>query len=57
MGNVIAAPDELPQEFGLDEFIDYETQFQKSFADPIKSITDVIKWSLKKEAKLTFKGG
>jgi DNA polymerase elongation subunit (family B) len=55
-GYVIAAPDELPPEFGLDEYIDYEKQFQKSFADPIKSITDVIKWKLKKEAMLTFGG-
>jgi hypothetical protein len=47
----------LPPEFGLDEYIDYEKQFQKSFADPIKSITDVIKWKLKKEAMLTFAGG
>ena len=53
-GYVIAAPDELPPEFGLDEYIDYEKQFQKSFADPIKSITDVINWKLKKEAKLIF---
>jgi hypothetical protein len=32
--NVIASMDEMPKEFGLDEYIDREMQFSKSFEDP-----------------------
>ena len=41
---VIATPDELPIEFGLDKYIDRELQFDKSFLDPLRSITSVIGW-------------
>lgn len=44
--NVIATPTELPKEFGLDKYIDYDMQFDKAFLDPIKSITDVLGWDL-----------
>jgi hypothetical protein len=49
---VIATPDELPKEFGLDKYIDREKQFNKSFLDPIKSITDVIGWELEEKSTL-----
>ena len=42
--NVIAAPGKLPKELNLDKYIDYETQFQKSFVDPLKTIMDAIGW-------------
>jgi DNA polymerase elongation subunit (family B) len=42
--NVIAFPSELPKEFGLEKFIDYDTQFQKAFVEPIKIITESIGW-------------
>lgn len=44
--NVIASPVNLPKEFGLDKYIDYEMQFEKSFIEPLKKITDVLKWDL-----------
>jgi DNA polymerase elongation subunit (family B) len=44
--NVIASPGDLPTEFGLNEYIDYDLQFDKAFLDPIKSITDVLGWNL-----------
>lgn len=42
---VIAVPGrELPPQFGLDQYIDRTTQFEKGFLEPIKSITDAISW-------------
>lgn len=42
--NVIAAPKMLPKQLGLDRFIDYDLQFQKTFLDPISNILKVIGW-------------
>jgi DNA polymerase elongation subunit (family B) len=50
--NVIAILDEMPSEFKLENYIDYETQFQKSFLEPIKSITEVINWKIEKTSTL-----
>ena len=36
--NVFACPDELPAEFGLEQFIDYAKQFDKSFMDPLQHV-------------------
>jgi DNA polymerase elongation subunit (family B) len=56
--NVISCPSELPKEFGLERYIDYDTQFEKAFLDPIKSITDVLRWDLTNSATLEdFFGG
>lgn len=44
--NVIASTGQLPPELGLDKYIDYDTQFEKAFVEPIKSITDVLGWNL-----------
>jgi len=49
---VIAAPDVLPPEFGLDKYIDRELQFQKTFLEPLKSITEVIGWKTEHKATL-----
>jgi DNA polymerase elongation subunit (family B) len=43
---VIATADYLPKEFGLDALIDRNMQFEKSFLEPMKSITDVIGWNI-----------
>lgn len=48
--NVVAFSEELPVEFGLNKFIDYKIQFQKTFLDPLKQITDKINWELEREA-------
>jgi len=42
--NVIAISTVLPSEFGLEKYIDYDLQFDKSFLQPIKNILDVIGW-------------
>ena len=49
---VIATTDELPKALGLEDYIDREMQFNKSFLDPIKSITDVIGWELEEKSTL-----
>ena len=48
--NIIGSPGKLPAEFKIDEYIDYHTQFDKAFLDPIKSVTDVLKWDLDRGA-------
>tara|TARA_R100000234_G_scaffold5286_2_gene3830 strand:- start:114 stop:794 length:681 start_codon:yes stop_codon:yes gene_type:complete len=42
---IVAFPNSLPREFGLQEFIDYDTQFEKSFLEPIKNILEKIGWN------------
>ena len=49
---VIATPDELPIEFNLDKYIDRELQFNKSFLEPLKSITSIIGWDTEERATL-----
>ncbi len=49
---VIATPDELPVEFNLDKYIDRELQFDKSFLEPLRSITSVIGWEAEHRATL-----
>ncbi len=41
---VIATPGKLPKELNLDKYIDYDTQYEKAFVEPIKTILDVIGW-------------
>lgn len=50
--NVISCPDELPPEFGMEEYIDYDTQFEKSFIRPLDAILKVIGWEYEKKATL-----
>ena len=50
--SVIAVPEELPAEFKLDKYIDRELQFQKSFLDPLSSITEIIGWEVEERATL-----
>jgi hypothetical protein len=45
---VISYPGRLPKEFGLDKYIDYDVQFEKSFLEPIRVILDCMNWSAEK---------
>ena len=36
----------LPKEFGAHKKLDYDMQFEKSFVEPLKVITDKILWKL-----------
>ena len=49
---VVAFANVLPKEFDLHEFIDYNTQFEKAFLDPLKTILDTIGWSAEKKFTL-----
>jgi DNA polymerase elongation subunit (family B) len=49
---VISYPNRLPPEFGLDNYVDYDLQFEKSFLEPIKIILDCIGWSAEKTNSL-----
>ena len=49
---VISYPNRLPPEFGLQEYIDYDLQFEKAFLEPIKVILDQIGWSTEKTNSL-----
>ena len=44
--NVIAFMGELPKEFELHEKIDMDTQFEKSFVDPLEFIVKEINWQI-----------
>jgi hypothetical protein len=50
--NVIAFIQDFPKELGLDKYIDYDLQFEKSFIDPLKSILDSIGWKVEKTTSL-----
>lgn len=40
----------IPKEFGLDQYIDYEAQFQKSFVVPLNFILHKIGWEAEKSS-------
>jgi DNA polymerase elongation subunit (family B) len=50
--SVVSFPTRLPKEFGLQEYIDYDLQFEKTFLDPIKTILDCINWETEKQNTL-----
>jgi len=49
---VIATADFLPHEFNLDKYIDRDIQFDKSFMEPLRSITEVLNWDIDNKATL-----
>jgi DNA polymerase elongation subunit (family B) len=42
---VIGFPVTMPKEFDLQKYIDYDTQFKKTFLEPLRAITDAVGWS------------
>ena len=50
--NVISFIQYFPKELGLDKYIDYDLQFEKSFVEPLKSILDAIGWNVEKTVNL-----
>jgi DNA polymerase elongation subunit (family B) len=49
---VITFLNSLPNELDLHTYIDYDTQFEKTFLDPLKNILDVIGWNAEKQNTL-----
>jgi DNA polymerase elongation subunit (family B) len=50
--NVFACPNTLPKQLEMDQYIDYDTQFDKAFVEPIKTILDAIGWQVEKKPTL-----
>lgn len=50
--NVVAFSQVLPIELNLHKYIDYDTQFEKAFVEPLKIILDSIGWKTEKTSSL-----
>ena len=50
--NVISFIQDFPKELGLNKYVDYELQFNKSFIEPIKIILDCIGWNIERQNTL-----
>lgn len=50
--NVISITQFLPEEFGITKYIDYDVQFEKAYAHPLKSVLETINWSIEKQMTL-----
>ena len=49
---VISFPTRLPKEFDLQKYIDYDTQFEKTFLEPVTVILDCVGWKSEKQTTL-----
>ena len=50
--NVIACPGDLPKEFNLERYLNYDLQFEKSFLSPMEIILNAIGWSYEQRSTL-----
>jgi len=50
--NIISFIQDFPHELGIDKYIDYDLQFEKSFVEPLKAILDAIGWNVEKTVNL-----
>ena len=50
--NVIAFPDVLPEEFKLNNYVDYDKQFEKTFVEPLQLILNAVGWTAEEQASL-----
>lgn len=50
--NIIAFQETLPKEFNLDNYLDYNQQFEKAFETPLQNVLDCFGWTTKKINKL-----
>jgi DNA polymerase elongation subunit (family B) len=50
--NCVAMNGLMPKEFDLHRYIDYDTQFQKAFLDPLNTIVESLNWNTKPVATL-----
>jgi hypothetical protein len=50
--NVLSVLNVLPKEFGVEKYIDYDTQFEKAYLEPIKIIVNTFGWNPEPVASL-----
>ena len=50
--NVMAFPTVLPKELRLNQYVDYDKQFEKTFIEPLNLIMNAIGWSAEERATL-----
>jgi len=50
--DVISFPQTLPPEFGITQFIDYDTQFQKTFLDALQTVVTPLGWNVEEQSSL-----
>jgi hypothetical protein len=50
--NVISFPEVLPKELNLHQYVDYDTQFQKSFIDSVETVMEAVDWSFEESSSL-----
>ena len=46
--NVIAVSTGLPVQFKMEKYIDFDTQFEKSFLEPMRTVAETIQWKLER---------
>ena len=50
--NCIAFINQMPDEFNLKQYVDYDTMFEKSFLEPLTTILNGVGWNAKPQATL-----
>ena len=50
--NCISFFTEIPDEFGIQKYVDYQTQYEKSFLEPLKNVLECVGWT--HEHKITL---
>jgi DNA polymerase elongation subunit (family B) len=50
--NVFSILTVLPKEFGVEKYIDYDTQFDKAYLEPLKTIVNTIGWRTERVSSL-----
>ncbi len=50
--NVISFIQDFPKELGITQYVDYDTQFEKGFLEPLKTILNAIGWNCEKKMTL-----
>ena len=50
--DIISFPQQLPKEFGLEPYIDYDKQFEKVFLDALQIVIEPLGWKTQEESSL-----
>jgi DNA polymerase elongation subunit (family B) len=50
--DVIAFPQELPKEFGIHNYVDYDLQFEKVFLDALQTVIEPLGWKTEEQSSL-----